>query len=228
MIWCPDYGLGAVVLTNAEEHSLISRLRGQILDRFAEVKLGRAPGKPASSTEMAANEYELSPERQRMLAGRYLYNKGGFMTMSFREGRLGNPVGEKFVPFHWTAEDEGFLLMNGVQTFYRFARKPDGTPSHFVRLNDGEVYDYNGGDGDPPGPNKPEWDRYLGKYQFKIWGQPGPIWEVRKRNGYLVLDYYKLEEFQPGLFFSMHGEAVDFRGAQVTLGNTKVEKIRTP
>ncbi len=116
--------------------------------------------------------------------------------MSFKEGRLGNPVGETFVPFHWIAEDEGFLLVNAVQTFYRFARKQDGTPSHFVRLNDGEVYDYNGGDDDPPGPNKPDWDRHLGKYQLKAFGQPAMTVEVRKQNGNLYINYYKLTEFQ--------------------------------
>ena len=150
------------------------------------------------------------------------------MTMSFKEGRLGNPVGQTFVPFHWIAEDEGFLLMNGVQVFYLFVRKPDGTPSHFVRFNDGEIYDYNRGDDDPPGPNKPDWDRHLGKYQFKVCGQPAATFEVRKRNGNLYLDYLKLMEFQPGLFFATHGEALDLRGAQPTVGNIKLEKLKTP
>jgi CubicO group peptidase (beta-lactamase class C family) len=228
MTWYPDYGLGIVLLTNSDGHSLYSTLPGKILDRFIVAKLGRAPGKVAQSTDPAQKEYELSPERQRTLAGRYLYNRGGFMTMSFKEGRLGNPVGETFVPFHWIAEDEGFLLVNAVQTFYRFARKQDGTPSHFVRLNDGEVYDYNGGDDDPPGPNKPDWDRHLGKYQYKAFGQPAGTFEVRKQNGNLYFHYWKLVEFQPGLFFTCHGEAVDLRGAQPTVANIKLEKIKTP
>ena len=228
MTWYPDYGLGIVLLSNSEEQSLYSRLPGQILDRFIVAKLGRAPGTVAQSTDPAPKEYVLSPARQRTLAGRYLYSRGGFMVMSFKEGRLGNPVGETFVPFHWIADDEGFLLMNGVQTFYRFARKQDGTPSHFVRLNDGEVYDYNGGDDDPPGPNKRDWDRHLGKYQLKAFGQPAGTFEVRKQNGNLYFHFYKLAEFQPGLFFTSHGEALDLRGAQPTFGNVKLEKIAAP
>jgi len=228
MTWYPEYGLGIVLLTNSEQHSLRSRLPSQILDRFVEAKLGRAPGKVAQSTDPAQKEYELSPERQRALAGRYLYNRGGDMIMSFKEGRLGNPVGETFVPFHWIAEDEGFLQVNAVRTFYRFVRKPDGTPSHFVRFNDGEIYDYNGGDDDPPGPNKPDWDRHLGKYQYKAFGQPAGTFQVRKRNGNLYFHIYKLAEFQPGLFFTNHGEALDLRGAQPTFGNVKLEKITAP
>jgi len=228
MTWYPDHGLGIVLLTNSDGHSLYSTLPGQILDRFVAARLGRAPGGAAQTTDPAQKEYELSPERQRTLAGRYVYNRGGFMTVSFKEGRLGNPVGDTFVPFHWIADDEGFLLMNGVRTFYRFARKQDGTPSHVVRLNDGAVCDYNGGDDDPPGPNKPDWDRHLGKYQYKAFGQPAGTFEVRKQNGNLYLNYYKLAEFQPGLFFTSHGEALDLRGAQPTFANLKLEKIKAP
>lgn len=228
MTWYPEHGLGMVLLTNSEERALRNRLLSQILNRFIEAKLGRAPDEAAQRTDPAQKQYELSPERQRMLAGRYLYNSGGFMTMSFKEGRLGNPVGARFVPFHWIAEDEGFLLVNEVQTFFRFARQQDGTPSYFVRLNDGEVYDYNGGDDDPPGPNKPDWDHHLGKYQVKAFGQLVGTFEVRKQNGNLYFHHYKLAEFQPGLFFTNHGEALDLRGAQPTMANVRLEKIVTP
>ena len=48
------------------------------------------------------------------------------------------------------------------------------------------------------------------------------------RNGNLYFHIYKLAEFQPGLFFTGHGEALDLRGAQPTFGNVKLEKVAAP
>jgi len=49
--------------------------------------------------------------------------------------------------------------------------------------------------------------------QYKSLGQPVGFVEVHRRNGQLFLDYMKLMEFQPGLFFTGHGEALDLRGS---------------
>jgi CubicO group peptidase (beta-lactamase class C family) len=228
MIWYPEFGLGIVLLTNSSDHSFQNALPNQVLDRFIAAKLGRAPAEAARITESPQKSYEVSPSRQRMLAGQYLYNRNGYMILLFKEDRLGIERGKEFVPMIWAREDEGFTLLDGVQFSYRFVRNQDGTPLYLVRMYDGEFLDYNVGAEDRPGPNKPDWDRYLGKYRYKILSQPAGFVEVHKQNGDLFLDHMRLAEFQPGLFFTSHGEALDLRGAEPTWKSIPLEKITIP
>ena len=97
-----------------------------------------------------------------------------------------------------------------------------------VRISDGEFLDYNAGPADRPGSNKPEWDRYLGKYGYKIRGKAAGFVEIHRQNGALFLDHMKLAEFQAGLFFTSHGEALDLRGATPTWRSVPLEKIVIP
>ena len=53
---------------------------------------------------------------------------------------------------------------------------------------------------------------------------PGIKLTVVKKDGYLCIGDEKLEEYQPGLFFTPSGEALDFRGAVPTWRNIKLEK----
>ena len=141
---------------------------------------------------------------------------------------MGIERGKEFVPVTWVSEDEGFLPLDDVQFFYRFVRKPDAVPSLFVQINDGAFFDYNVGIDDHPGPDKPEWDRYIGKYQYKSLGQPAGFVEVNRQNGKVFLDYMNLKEFQPGLFFTGHAEALDLRGSVPRWRNIRLEKITMP
>jgi hypothetical protein len=224
----PEFGLGIALLTNSDGHSFQRSLPNQILDRFIAAKLGRAPAEAAKITDSGQKSYQVMPSRQRMLAGQYLYNRGGTMTLLFRNGRLGIGGGSEVLPVTWVSGEEGFTLRNGRQFFYRFMRNEDGTPAYLVRMNDGEFLDYNGGPEDRPGPNKPEWDRYVGKFRYTVFGQVSGNFEVRKQNGYLFVEDMRLEEFQPGLFFTSHGEVLDLRGPAPALNNIKLEKITIP
>jgi hypothetical protein len=228
MIWYPEFGLGIVMLTNSSEHDFQNDLPNQILDRFIAAKLGRLPSEAAETPNSAQKGYEVPPSRQRRLAGQYLYNRGGSMFWVLRGDRLGVERGKLFVPVVWRSADEGSIPLGGVKFSYRFVCQPDGTPAYVVRLRDGEFLDYNAGPADRPGPDKPEWDRYVGKYGYKIQGAAAGFFEIHRQSGDLFLDYRKLGEFQPGLFFTSHGEALDLRGATPTYANIPLEKIVIP
>jgi hypothetical protein len=91
-----------------------------------------------------------------------------------------------------------------------------------------------------PTPYKPEWKRYTGTYRHIAKGyqlglivhlvlalgycDPGIKLVVEKKNGYLCIGDEKLEEFQPGLFFTPSGEALDFRDPVPTWRNIKLTK----
>ena len=84
----------------------------------------------------------------------------------------------------------------------------------------------NDSPGDPPGPAKPEWKRFLGTYHAKSYGDDDAK-KVTLKNGYLYWDdRLKLKEYQPGLFFTADGDAVQFAENRVDYGNRHFS--RTP
>ncbi len=91
-----------------------------------------------------------------------------------------------------------------------------------------------------PTPYKPEWRRYEGTYKFLLKGfkldalaavatglgyAPGSAKvTVAQKDGYLCLDGEKLEEYEPGLFFTPSGEVLDLRGPVPTWRSIKMKK----
>lgn len=91
-----------------------------------------------------------------------------------------------------------------------------------------------------PTPYKRQWGRYTGTYRFIAKGyrlnlivrlvlalgycDSGMKLAVDKKDGYLCIGDDKLEEIQPGLFFTPSGEALDLRGPAATWRNIKMEK----
>jgi hypothetical protein len=85
--------------------------------------------------------------------------------------------------------------------------------------------DYNDGPNDAPGPNKEEWNAFLGKYWVYFWNKRAYQVIIHRQNGYLYLDAIRLvNEFEPGLFFTADGEAVDFRKSLPTWKNTPLRR----
>jgi hypothetical protein len=91
-----------------------------------------------------------------------------------------------------------------------------------------------------PTPYKPQWKRYTGTYRHIAKGyqlglivhlvlalgycDPGMRLVVVENDGYLCIGDDKLEEVQPGLFFTPSGEALDLRGPVPTWRNIKMQK----
>ena len=91
-----------------------------------------------------------------------------------------------------------------------------------------------------PTPYKPQWGRYTGTYRFIAKGHKlnlivrlvlalgycdsGMKLTVVKKDGYLCVGDEELQEYQPGLFFTPSGEALDLRAPAATWRNIKMEK----
>ena len=85
---------------------------------------------------------------------------------------------------------------------------------------------------------KPEWKRYLGKYQLSFYaeprwyvkvalaiGAPRKVFvRVRRQGATMTIDGVQLLEHEPGLFFSITGEALDFRSDPPTWRNVVLKK----
>jgi CubicO group peptidase (beta-lactamase class C family) len=91
-----------------------------------------------------------------------------------------------------------------------------------------------------PTPYKSKWSRYRGTYRniakgYKLnfivrlvlalgYCDPGMKLVVVKKDGYLCIGDEKLQEYEPGLFFTPSGEALDLRDPVPTWRNIKMEK----
>ena len=75
--------------------------------------------------------------------------------------------------------------------------------------------------GEEAGPNKKEWQDFVGEYSYKFRGDTTKA-SVMIKNGYLYLEGWgglKLTEYKPGLFFTADGEAVIFQNGSMVLGH---------
>lgn len=93
-----------------------------------------------------------------------------------------------------------------------------------------------------PTPYKPQWKRHAETYRFLYRGyklhpigklatslgycHPALKMNVVKKDGYLCIGDDKLEEYQPGLFFTPSGDALDLQGDEPRWRNIKMEKSR--
>ncbi len=225
MMWYPEFRLGIVLLTNSATHRFQWSLPHHILDKFIEARVGKKQPEATKATDASSKLYDVAPSRLSTLAGQYLYNRGGPKTLAFKKNRLGIQDGKQFLPFTFVSDDEAVVKERGEIRLYHFVRSKEGSPSYAVSINDGEFLDYNVGPKDAPGPNKSEWDRYVGRYRYKIRGQAAGMFEIHEQNGYLLLDHMKLAELRPGLFFTSTGEALDLRGSIPTWRSIQLEKI---
>jgi hypothetical protein len=86
---------------------------------------------------------------------------------------------------------------------------------------------FNNSPDEEAGPNKKEWQDFVGEYSCAVCGSASKA-SVTIKNGYLYLERsggLKLIEYKPGVFFTADGEAVIFQGVRMSLFNTPFQKI---
>ena len=143
-----------------------------------------------------------------------------------KDGVFSIRMGRDFYPLEMYRGEEGLVGVFGENSEVRFKPELNGRPGSMVVLNRvtgaASVYDYHKPENslDRPGPNKPEWARYLGDYRYLSWGRmSGPAGRAAVLNGYLSVNGMRCFEHLPGLFFTYTGEALDFRGTIPTFRN---------
>jgi hypothetical protein len=222
MAWYPELGIGAVVLTNSTSHNLQWKLCNDLLDRIISTTIGEIED---ASPPKSLTRIDIDPPRLEQLVGDYI-GRWGPLALRLRDTVLGIQSGDQFYPFVFTSfadahTDEG--------QHYRFVFTPDRCPSYIISLNDGGTWDYNGGPADKPGPNRPEWQQIVGDYAVKLSGRAIAASKIYVENGYLYVSYMnqnlRLDEYQPGLFFTSTGETLDMRDEPVFAGIFELEKV---
>jgi len=220
MTWYPELGIGLVILTNSSNNSIHWKSSNQIIDKIIQATAGKTQDQ---STHENPKPTDITPSKLKNLVGNYV-GRWNQLNLKHKDKSLGIQSGENFRPFKFSSDTEA----NIGKDFYRFKLTSKGRPSYIIKVNNGHTWDYNGGPNDKPGPDKQEWEKYVGQYAVKVANRQITTCNIYKKNGYLYIAYpdneLKLEEYKPGLFFTSTGEALDLRGKILTGGVFVLEK----
>jgi CubicO group peptidase (beta-lactamase class C family) len=228
MVMYPEIKLGVVTLCNSGGGQINGGRIMEVINRIIEEEMGKTEPHPAKPTVDMVQSVSLTDERVERLKGLYDQN----IVIGQKDEELGITLGRDFYPLKFYLDHEGDLV--GVFGNYSELRvKPplwghNGSLVHLNRYSGNcSYYDFHRPEKskDRPGPNKPEWKRYLGRYRILAWGRmQSGLLSIRVRDGYLYCNNMRCIEFEPGLFFTFNGEALDFRGTIPTFRNIMLIK----
>jgi CubicO group peptidase (beta-lactamase class C family) len=162
---------------------------------------------------------KLAPESLGKFVGNWIGRESA-IDFRIKEGALTSRHGAEDVPVRVISPSAIALAGEGpngnaAQMTY-FGPREEGTPHLESAFSFGHL-DYNDGPNDLPGPNRDEWNAYVGRYWVYFWGKRAYDVVIHRQNGYLYLNEIRLvEELEAGLFFTSDGETLDFRSAQPT------------
>ena len=222
MTMYPELKLGVVTLTNANQSQVHSGRIQDVINSLLIAKYGPTQALPKNFKDNKYTPIKDSKEKIRNVLG--IYEAG--TVLEYENNSLRIKIGSSFYPLTLYSGEEGLVGEFGQNSELRFKSFIKGRPGTLVTLNrttgSCSFYDFL----QPlknqkhPGPNKPEWQKYLGRYGFLVWGrQGGRIFGIDIRNGYLCINGVKCLEHETGLFFTYTGEALDFRGTIPTYRN---------
>jgi CubicO group peptidase (beta-lactamase class C family) len=225
LIMYPELGFGVVFLTNSFGHRVGHYQVRQVIDGVVTSALGPTQSVPEHLSTEAFTPIDAKHERVKQVLGHY--HQGNHIWI--RNGVLGiSTNAQNFYPLNMFLDGDDLVGRYGWFEEIRFLPPLPDQPGSMIKTNriidNAHYFDYlqpNQQD-DVPGPDRPEWRRYLGDdYVFGQWGRYIGSLEISISNGYLYADTYRCREYLPGLFFTYHGEALDFRGEHPTYRNMR-------
>jgi CubicO group peptidase (beta-lactamase class C family) len=213
--WLQASGEGGAVVVSSQELDV----RGSVVPEL----IGAPDAAPAlAEPEDASAPGALDPAANTRRAGRYVGGLHDTVTFEVRHGVLGVVRGNRFDAVGFGA-DACTCSARRSRERYRFA---DGVaaPPYVVRLRDGESWTYNDGPNDPPGPDWPSWDQWLGTYTVVARTDVRGRVLVTKRDGYLSIGSQRVLEHS-GHWFTSRGEAVARRGEHLCVGRFTLRPV---
>jgi hypothetical protein len=206
--YCPQAGLAWVALFTRPS-SAAYRFGEPLIDEAVTRRFG--PAKPRLPVDDLA-PIALPVAWLQKYAGNYV-GRGSMADLKVKDGTLGLQQGATFTPLRFTSPSEMYIAdPDGNAVTYRYSAASALASAHFECSVGENSLDRNEGAHDATGPDKPAWMQYVGTYRIYRWGKPTRSVTIQPKNGYLYLNEIRLiTEFEPGLFFTADGEAVDFR-----------------
>jgi CubicO group peptidase (beta-lactamase class C family) len=225
MKWLPDLGYGVVVLTNSQDHDNVNEnLADDILLKIVEILTGRKDQGPSDWLSRHTPSRTADPAFLPVdLAGRYCGTSDDMLFL-VKDGLFGYASGNSFVPVTPISRYE----YASKRYVYRFVCDAQGKAVSVVRPYDGTVWTLGTPANEPKGPEKKEWNNYVGSYVRERFGFGERLYNVSVKNGWLHFQGdgqdFRLSEHTPGLFFTPDGEAVDLRGPVLSFRNIRLYK----
>jgi hypothetical protein len=214
--WIPEYGIGAVVLTNEDGYTA-EDIVDEALRTMIKRKLGHVPETPRLKlTDRPAVASD--PANLKALEGTYRAYSG-LRTFVVINGVLRYKAGH--LDLALTDHGDGDFTADNER--FRFHREGDSIRVDDLGDEGVDTFIANELAGEPPGPAKPEWSQFTGDYEAHVWGETATV-SVALRNGYLFVSRdggTKLLEYAPGFFFTVWGESVTFADGTMIYGNRK-------
>ncbi|HXU25529.1 MAG TPA: serine hydrolase domain-containing protein [Tepidiformaceae bacterium] len=210
MYWAPEAGVGVAVLTNSNSHPLQPVLSDRILRELA----GSPPERePVHRPSVRASEQELA-----RMSGQYV-GRSSTISILLEDG-LFMDSGTGKQPLRLVAPGEVVLQANESES-WRLVSGADGRARYLIAGADGRVWYRNDPHDSAPPSVGPDWGgRY---YQRRMGGRRTPVTLGVDERGPFVREpgqpRLRLEQHQPGLFFSTMGEALDLRPTPATYRN---------
>jgi CubicO group peptidase (beta-lactamase class C family) len=227
LIFYPELGFGVVVLTNREYHGLTGYLgrvvvNGPVINRHGPLPV--ADPRLESMQPVAVDDF-----RVRSILGRYGDSPG--IALKFENQTLGLRMPDgRLAPVSLYDDGVRLVAIYDATGEARFLEKIGDQPGSMMTLNrthsnsNFHYLDFNDAPGDPPGPDKPEWTRFVGEYDVMWDGRPDGTATIEIRNGYLYYSDGKCREHEPGLFFRYDGETLDLRSEPATFANLVIRR----
>jgi CubicO group peptidase (beta-lactamase class C family) len=221
-MWTPEYQVGVVVLTNLWSGGLPSQTAWNVLQQMIDAKYGPVPRRgPAPFTNKPV--ITLETRLLQRLEGTYkpLGNVVAFKVKKdglYRVFETADVKLKAHSPTEFSSGDAKYTF------FLDEAGKPKGV--QVLSSSGVQFMPYNDRPGEEAGPNKKEWQDFVGEYAGKLFGDTTKV-SVMIKNGYLYLEGWgglKLTEYKPGLFFTADGEAVIFQNDRMSLANWRYLK----
>jgi CubicO group peptidase (beta-lactamase class C family) len=221
LMWQPELGLGVAFLTNTTQHSLQYSYPVGLLDSLVEAlrpEVQRSvPKHLPASTELPVETIAMQPETLAPWGGRYYGRIPSRFDLCLRRGRLWvrtNRV-RKWKPLTFVAPDLAWFGTPGERMHLRFQQDSETAARHVVLVEEGWVFDRDYGSNGVSQPPRKDWKDFSGSYLALALGLIPELIEVKERGGLFVQivslrTRLRLEQHQPGLFFTCTGEALDF------------------
>ncbi len=225
----PELKLGIVILISTMPRNLREDTFSKIINEEIVKQFG--PNQPPQPLNEKMILLSKTDPRVKSVIGRYgSWEKAP--EISIKNKKIKIFLFNKFFPIEFY-DDNGEMigLFGGDKYIVKFLPKlgdQNGAIMCYRRYDGDSNWNYfffNDSPFDEPGPNKPEWEKYLGEYESKYHESIVLKTSITRRNGYLYLGELKMTEHIPGLFFTSKGYPIDFRTDQPTVANLIMKKI---
>ena len=225
--WIPTYNIGVVALTTDGDGSLAQDVADRACEGMIRESIGRLPeqAKPPLTDRPTITSPGASAAK---FEGTYRAYSS-LKTISVRDGQIFFRSGDQetmLVP-----HEGNELVADDIRLRLRLG--PNGYPYQidYLDRNDVDTLFPNELKEETQGPSRREWQQFVGSYRGFAYVDRFST-SIALKNGYLFSSrgggLKLIEEFTPGLFFTVSGESVEFHGDKMLLGNRPFQKEQTP